>query len=505
MNGEKWGTGIPFSDEDLKMYRARELAKKIEDCYKHYDVRIKIRKKGYNPCCGDGFKFEVKLKDGTRVEKIEGLTRTIGVALQLPNLQLVTENATLYLTTFTPLTASLNNSLQRVVESEEYKSAFEKMRIAHPVGVDIYGEALISDLVEYPHALVSGTTRSGKSTALKCLLVSLLQYTPDEVNLLVADRGAELSRFNGLPHLSYPIIYMPEDLACVSLLLKDEMERRNVLRREDEPSFSKLPYIVCVIDEFPWFIDEISTNRRTEKVVKIINDILRYGRNAKIHLVLSIHDPKSDIAIIEKGDIPVGLVFQTVNARKSMNVFGGAGAEKLSGEGEMYFYRGGKQYHLKGVYMDDGEIDLEVRNIKLAFFNSEFPRGEYGFSISDVDLEKKKEEIADHISVSISGKDIDTNAEERERKFVDVTRWVLSQRSVSVNLIRNNCSVGDKYAQGFFEKLQSYGVIGGAAEKGRREVCPQSIEEIPNELREILSRNDVSDDEIAIAISKRME
>lgn len=237
------------------------------------------------------------------------------------------------------------------------------------------------------------------------------------------------------------------------------------------------------------------------KVVKIINDILRFGRNSKIHLVLSIHDPKDDIVIIEKGDIPVGLVFQTVNARKSMNVFGEAGAEKLSGKGEMSFRYRGRAYHLQGVYMDDGEIDSEIRNIELGIFAPESPKGEYGFSISNEDIQSKVK-VLESIDAPLSAEAINSS-DEQERKFASAVIWGLSQRSVSINSIQKECSVGNSYAQDFFRRLHFYGVIGDKTEKGRRKVCPQSIEDVSNELKEFLSRYGISDDKIEEAISKR--
>lgn len=504
----KWSDKIPFNSGDLKFYYADELARRIEECYSEHNASIKIRKEGYDPRYGNGFKFEVNLKYGTSIEKVKKLIPTVQLMLKLPAFQAIQEGGILYFTTATVRPVSSNNSLEKILKSEKYISEFEKMEIAHPVGVDFEGNVIICDLVDYPHALVSGTTKSGKSTALKCLLVSLLKYSPDKMNFIIADRGAELSKFDGLPHLSYPIIYKPEELAYVFLCLKDEMERRNVLRREDEPSYLKLPYIVCVIDEFPWFIKEIDRNKRTEKVVEIINDILRFGRNTKIHLVLSIHDPKDEISIIEKGDIPVGLTFQTVNSRKSMNALGGTGADKFSGSGEMNFHYRGKDYHLQGVYMDDNKMSSAVQYIKGNFSDCESPKGEYGFLISGEELAKKKAETDAYIMNFASEESKgNKNDEAKERKFVRTVLWVLSQKSVSINTIQNaqSLSVGNKYAKDFFDKLLSLGIIGDSTvDNNRHKVLPQSIEEIPSGLKDILSRNGISDDEIMSAIGKRI-
>lgn len=482
----EWGDNIPFNDDDLKEYEIYNLACDIEDCFMEYNVPIKIRKKGYDPRYGNGYRFEVDLKYGTRIENVEKLILTVQFKLKLPVLQIIKEGGKLYFTTATVRPVSSDKNLEKILKSEKYISEFEKKEIAHPVGVDFDGNVMICDLVEYPHAMVSGTTKSGKSTALKCLLVSLLKYSPDKMNFIIADRGAELSKFDGLPHLSYPIIYKPEELAYVFLCLKDEMERRNVLRREDEPSYLKLPYIVCVIDEFPWFIKEIDRNKRTEKVVEIINDILRFGRNTKIHLVLSIHDPKDEISIIEKGDIPVGLTFQTVNSRKSMNALGGTGADKFSGSGEMNFHYKGKDYHLQGVYMDDNKIGSVVQYIKGNFSDCESPKGEYGFLISGEELEKKEAETDAYIMNFASEESKgNKNEDEKERKFAKVLLWVLSQTSVSANLIQHECNVSNSNASIYYHTLRSLEVLGEVGDLKRRKVLPQSIEEIPSGLKDI--------------------
>ena len=109
--------------------------------------------------------------------------------------------------------------------------------------------------------------------------------------------------FNNLSHLSYPVIHDSNTLAEVILLLGDEMTRRTNLELSDMPAFEKQPYIICAIDEFSWFIDNITDKVKTEKVINILNDILRYGRHNKIHLVLSIYDPTKENAKINLSDI----------------------------------------------------------------------------------------------------------------------------------------------------------------------------------------------------------
>lgn len=108
--------------------------------------------------------------------KIERIVDDVQFTLHLPALKAVRENGVLYLVTSgTDLTLGNNNLLQ-IIDSDKYRSVSEKMKMAYPVGVNENGDVMICDLEDYPHAMVGGTTKSCKSTALKCLLASLLVY-----------------------------------------------------------------------------------------------------------------------------------------------------------------------------------------------------------------------------------------------------------------------------------------------------------------------------------------
>jgi len=509
MNEKKWGSSIPFSDVDLKKYEARELAEEIEEFYQDHNVQVKIRKKGYDPCYRDGFKFQVKLGAQTRIEKIERLIPTMKVKLRQPHLQCFSENGVLYLTTFSSDLLSIDNDLRHFLHSEEYFLCSSKMKIVHPVGVNADGLPKICDLTEYPHAMICGTTMSGKSTALKCLLTSLAKHSSEYLNLLIADRGFGLSVFGDLPHCSCPIIHNPSEFTNAILLLEEEMNRRTEIELSDRQTFDRLPYIICVIDEFAWFINKAS---HSEETIAAINRILEYGRHTKIHLVVSIHDPKKDIMKIERTNLRVQLAFETVNSRKSSTILGDVGAEKLHGRGEMIFHQGEDMVKLLGFNIDDDELadeladELTSETMTYEFVLSDdtidpSSRQKYKFSITAEDLQKGKVESP---MILPSAQNVSSNKVEQERKFAEAVLWALSQESVSINSIQNGCSVGNRYAKDFFSKMQSYGIIGDVAEKGRRKVCLQSVEDMSSELRDCLSRCGKSADDIAAAIDKRL-
>ena len=494
----KWKDGIPGFED----YTAYEVAHSIEEWYKKKNAPIKIHKSGDIPFYGDGYKFKINLKKtNTSTTKIEKLTQDIRMILNLPALKLVKENNGIYLITATPSSVSLNNHLFQIMATPEYSSAFEDMDLAHMVGVNQDGKAMICNLHKYPNVMVVGTTGSGKSTALKCLIASLLKYAPTKINFLLADIGFELTTFKALPHLSYPIIYTPKVFAEVFLLLYDEMNRRTELRREDENYLEKVPYIVYIVDEFPLFINGIKDTKKREHVIATINRILRFGRNVNIHLVLTIHDPKDDIAAIEKADLPVKMVFQVASMRKSMTALDVAGAEKLKGKGDMIFHYEGKSHHLQGTFFDDKEFDKLVEAIFAENeFDTEFPRGKYGFTITEEDVARKKTEL---IEVSDTSKE---KIEVSNDLLAQVVIWALSQERMSINLLHNNGIIpkNNNVAKKYFDELYKRGILGGNEDRYKRlEVLPQSPEDLTDDLRNLLSQYGYSDDNIINAINAR--
>ena len=87
---------------------------------------------------------------------------------------------------------------------------------------------MVADLGKMPHLLVAGTTGSGKSVGVNCMLVSLLyKSSPEHVRMILVDpKMLELSVYEGIPHLLTPVITDMKDAANGLRWCVAEMERR---------------------------------------------------------------------------------------------------------------------------------------------------------------------------------------------------------------------------------------------------------------------------------------
>ncbi|HEX8842336.1 MAG TPA: DNA translocase FtsK 4TM domain-containing protein, partial [Sphingomicrobium sp.] len=117
-------------------------------------------------------------------------------------------------------------SLSELIGSQ----AFEDQNMSLPLilGKNIAGDPVIADLAPMPHLLVAGTTGSGKSVGLNCMILSLLyRYGPDQCKLIMIDpKMLELSIYDDIPHLLAPVVTEPGKAIRALKWTVEQMEER---------------------------------------------------------------------------------------------------------------------------------------------------------------------------------------------------------------------------------------------------------------------------------------
>jgi hypothetical protein len=244
-----------------------------------------------------------------------------------------------------------------------------------PVGVDVYGELLCKDLAVMPHLLIAGATGAGKSVMLNVALTALTkQMSPDQLKLILIDpKRVELSQFRGVPHLLNPVIYDEHEAAKALKWLVEEMEVRyqrletaNV-RSIDE--YAGMHKIVVVIDEFAdLMLSGGSQGRKSKKVATPFGDmeigedlqsaeksivlLAQKARAVGIHIILATQRPSADVVTgLIKANIPTKICFMTTSMTNSRIVLDQAGAEELTGKGDMLYQDPGEGLkRLQGLY-----------------------------------------------------------------------------------------------------------------------------------------------------------
>lgn len=87
--------------------------------------------------------------------------------------------------------------------------------------------------------------------------------------------------------------------------------------------------------------------------------------------------------------------------------------------------------------------------------------------------------------------------------FSKIALWTLGRDNISCNMLLDNFNIGWRRANGFLECLNEYGVVDALDAKLPRKVLPQSVEDVPKKIIEILIGAGYSLEDVADAIKNK--
>ncbi|WP_243694896.1 FtsK/SpoIIIE domain-containing protein [Labedella populi] len=206
-------------------------------------------------------------------------------------------------------------------------------RLAVPLGASADGPLVVDLVADGPHAVIGGTTGSGKSELLITWAVALASSAPpDEVSLLLFDfkGGATFGGLTGIPHVAGLVTDLDEATAGRALeSLRAEVRHRERWLQESgfrdirDATTGSLPRLVIIVDEFAAMIDTFPD------LHAVFVDVAARGRSLGVHLVLCTQRPASAVrdGVLANCDIRISL--RVNNSGDSVAVVGAADAAEL--------------------------------------------------------------------------------------------------------------------------------------------------------------------------------
>ena len=366
----------------------------------------------------------------------------------------------------------------------------KKHPLAIAFGKNVQGDVVCADFNDFPHALLAGTTGSGKSIFINSIITTLImRNSPNDVKLVLVDpKRIELIKYRDIPHLLCPVISEPQQAKLVMQKLVTEMEDRYLAFENADGATSlqeyneyaaahgleKLPFIVGIVDEFGDLV--AATNKEISPPIVLLG---QKARACGIHLLIATQRPSVDIITgVIKANLPTHIALCTGSYVESTTILGEGGAEKLLGRGDMLvqspILSRSSLVRLQGCFIQKQEISRVTGYLKDHYetvYNEKF-----------MNLEETSKAAGNE---AVANGSVASNMDAAEEsKYQSIKDWVMCQQYVSMSKIQGDCGVGFNRARRFFNRLQQEGVVGMEVEgnKGCRVLMHDPHTEINDDI-----------------------
>ncbi len=456
------------SDSETEM---RLTAKKLVDILKSFGVETTLIGASRGPSVT---RYELSPAPGVKISRITSLADDIALGLASTDVRIeapIPNKSAVGIEV--PNRKSSMVTLREIISSKEYKESQDKL-LTVALGKDIAGNIRCTDLAKMPHLLIAGTTGSGKSVCLNCMIASILyNATPDQVKLLMIDpKQVEFSVYNGIPHLLVPVITDARKAAGSLAWAVGEMDSRyksfstcgvrdiksynNYIK--DHPELPFMPQIVIFIDELNDLM-MVSPKEVEDSICRLAQK----ARAAGMHLVVATQRPSVDVITgIIKANIPSRLSLAVSSQVDSRTILDSVGAEKLLGNGDMLFNPVGvsKPVRIQGAYLSDSEIEKIVTFIK----------DQSSVSYDDEIMEKIEKNATAEKKKGGGAVSSDSDDNKLDALIEDAMNIITELNSASTTVIQRKLSVGYARAARIMDQLEQLGYVSAAEGNKPRKV-----------------------------------
>jgi S-DNA-T family DNA segregation ATPase FtsK/SpoIIIE len=412
--------------------------------------------------------YEFKPDAGVKYSKIVGLADDLALALEAESIRIDRVSGKGNVGIEIPNVTRETIYLREVLESETFRRSSGRLTLG--LGKAVNGDVWATDLATMPHLLIAGSTGTGKSVGLNCMIASILfRSTPDEVRMILIDpKRLELGVYEDIPHLLTPVVTDPKVAANVLKWAVAEMERRirmlasegvrnieqfnNIIRsgatEKDEETgepLSPLHYVVIIIDELADLM-MVSSHDVEESITRLA----QMARAVGIHLILATQRPSVDVITgLIKANFPSRISFRVAARVDSRTILDSIGAEQLLGRGDMLFLPPGsaRLVRVHGAYVTETEI------ARLTSFLRKQGKPAYDDSVGKPEKSSEAAEVTD-----------------RDELFDEAARFVVQSGQASTSMLQRRFRIGFSRAGRLVDMMERDGIIGPADGSKPREI-----------------------------------
>lgn len=430
-------------------------------------------------------RYALKPAEGVKLSRIVGLQNDLALALAahpirieapIPGKSLVGIEI--------PNKSKSIVGLATLLSDEKFQHSPKPLTIA--LGRSISGKAVFGNLAKMPHALVAGTTGSGKSVTIHSIITSLLYRNgPDDLKLILIDpKRVELTLYKNIPHLLTPVITEAKKTILALKWAAKEMDRRydileaesvrdiesyhnNVFNKnpkktktngdgtQEEVNADRMPYIVIIIDELA---DIMSTYPR--ELESAIVRLAQMSRAVGIHLILSTQRPEVNVITgLIKANIPARVALKVSSQIDSRTILDAGGAEKLLGAGDMLYSSGEAQpERLQSAFISEVEVKKVVKYLSDAYEDEILE--EINLTSGSISADKSVFEASLE----------DDGADDDDEMYEEARICVMEAGKASTSYLQRKLKLGYARAARLMDKLEERGVIGPGDGAKPREV-----------------------------------
>ncbi|MDD4662043.1 MAG: DNA translocase FtsK 4TM domain-containing protein [Candidatus Pacebacteria bacterium] len=442
----------------------------------NFDVPVEMGEVNVGPTVSQ---YTLKPAEGVKLSKITNLATNLALDLATPSIRIEAPIPGRSLVGIEiPNKKRVSVGLREMLADKRFKESDSPLLFA--LGKDVRGDIVYADLADMPHLLVAGTTGSGKSICLNCIILSLIYRNgPDDMKFVMVDpKKVEFPVYNPINHLMCPVIANADETIIALKWLVQEMERRfEVLRdagnrdiltynKSWKEGMEKMPYIVVIIDE----LADLMMARGKELESYVVR-LAQKARAVGIHLILATQRPSVEVITgLIKANVSSRIGLKVASQIDSRTMLDSVGAEKLLGKGDLLFQTKDTSNlrRIQGPFVSENEIKdvvswIEARKIKEEAENPE----------RYLELEQENDNslkaVLEEANTSPEAQ-MDQFLSDEDPLYNQAKQIVIQTRKASTSYLQRKLGVGYARAARLIDSLEERGIVGPQEGSRQREV-----------------------------------